>query len=356
MSDRQEADGPASSRRTRRAAAPRDRGRLQDRGTASAPDYRRQNKIPDYARHRGERAVDGVRQQGRRLRHRRGVHARPRHRREQVRTATTSRTRRARTSSPASATPCRSRSWRRAIPKSYDELREAMKTLESHYSDMCDIEFTVEEGRLWILQTRVGKRTAFGRVGHRLRHGRRGPDRRRRGAAARRRGNRLDELFKRGDRREPRTRRADRHGPQRIARARRSARCVHRRRGPGAGREGERVILVRRETTPDDYHGMVAAQGILTSRRRDELARGRRGARRGHPGGVRRRRDQASTAADEQFTANGTAVREGDVITIDGSPATSSSASCRSRNRRSRRRARATPRARTRCGVRSSAS
>src|SRR3989454_2114551 len=45
--------------------------------------------------------------------------------------------------------------------KSYDELRAAMDTLEKHYPDMCDIEFTIEKGVLWILQTRVGKRTAF---------------------------------------------------------------------------------------------------------------------------------------------------------------------------------------------------
>ena len=47
-------------------------------------------------------------------------------------------------------------------PASYKGLREVMDTLEGHYRDMCDIEFTIEKGRLWILQTRVGKRTAFG--------------------------------------------------------------------------------------------------------------------------------------------------------------------------------------------------
>ena len=47
-------------------------------------------------------------------------------------------------------------------PASYARLREVMHTLEQHYRDMCDIEFTIEQGRLWILQTRVGKRTAFG--------------------------------------------------------------------------------------------------------------------------------------------------------------------------------------------------
>ena len=47
-------------------------------------------------------------------------------------------------------------------PTSYAQLRDVMHTLEQHYRDMCDIEFTIEKGRLWILQTRVGKRTAFG--------------------------------------------------------------------------------------------------------------------------------------------------------------------------------------------------
>src|SRR5207245_2740381 len=46
-------------------------------------------------------------------------------------------------------------------PKSYEELRRGMDLLEKHYRDMCDIEFTIERGRLWFLQTRVGKRTAF---------------------------------------------------------------------------------------------------------------------------------------------------------------------------------------------------
>ena len=49
----------------------------------------------------------------------------------------------------------------RIDPESYRELIDVMTTLESHYRDMCDIEFTIEKGKLWILQTRIGKRTAF---------------------------------------------------------------------------------------------------------------------------------------------------------------------------------------------------
>ena len=58
--------------------------------------------------------------------------------------------------------------------KSYDQLVEIMARLEGHYRDMCDIEFTVEEGRLWMLQTRVGKRTAQAAFRHRGRPRRRG--------------------------------------------------------------------------------------------------------------------------------------------------------------------------------------
>ena len=70
---------------------------------------------------------------------------------------------------------------------SHDELLAIMSTLEHHYKDMCDIEFTVERGKLWMLQTRVGKRTAGGGVPDRRAHGRRGPHRHGRGAAPRQR-------------------------------------------------------------------------------------------------------------------------------------------------------------------------
>ena len=69
-------------------------------------------------------------------------------------------TRRARTSSPASAPPSRSTRWATTFPECHQQLLEVMQTLQSHYRDMCDIEFTIEQGRLFILQTRVGKRTA----------------------------------------------------------------------------------------------------------------------------------------------------------------------------------------------------
>ena len=66
--------------------------------------------------------------------------------------------------------------------KSYAELMDIMATLENHYKDLCDIEFTIERGKLWMLQTRVGKRTAGGRVPDRHAARRPGPDRPGRGA------------------------------------------------------------------------------------------------------------------------------------------------------------------------------
>ncbi|MGZ5318918.1 MAG: pyruvate, phosphate dikinase, partial [Actinomycetota bacterium] len=199
-------------------------------------------------------------------------------------------------------------------PASYGQLIEVMHTLEQHYRDMCDIEFTIEKGRLWILQTRIGKRTAFGEwvmAYEMLEDGLIDADT----ALLRVDANRLEELFKR---------RVDDAGATPIATGLNAS--------PGAatgkvvfsadeaqawGNRGEQVILVRRETTPDDYHGMIAAQGILTSA----------GGTNSHAAVVARGEGiPAVCGADEikldlagrRFSANGTAVSEGDVITIDG--------------------------------------
>jgi pyruvate,orthophosphate dikinase len=201
--------------------------------------------------------------------------------------------------------------------KSYAELRTTMDTLERHYRDMCDIEFTIEKGTLWILQTRVGKRTAFAEwimANEMLGESLIGADE----ALLRVDANRLEELFKRVISEEAAKRR------QPIARGLNAS--------PGAatGRvvfsaddaeehaaKGQRVILVRRETTPDDYHGMIAAQGILTSA----------GGTNSHAAVVARGEgipavcgadDIRIDMATRSFTAHGTRVAEGDHITIDG--------------------------------------
>jgi pyruvate,orthophosphate dikinase len=202
-------------------------------------------------------------------------------------------------------------------PASYAGLRSVMDTLEGHYHDMCDIEFTIEKGTLWILQTRVGKRTAFAEwvmAYDMLEEGLIEED----AALLRVDANRLEELFKRVIA----TKAKDEGSP--IAKGLNAS--------PGAatgkvvfsaddaqarGSAGEPVILVRRETTPDDYHGMIASQGILTSAGGTNshaavVARGE-----GIPAvcGADAIRFQAGGRA---FTANGTTVSEGDVITIDG--------------------------------------
>ncbi|HEX6844528.1 MAG TPA: pyruvate, phosphate dikinase [Actinomycetota bacterium] len=200
-------------------------------------------------------------------------------------------------------------------PASYAGLREVMATLEGHYRDMCDIEFTIEKGRLWILQTRIGKRTAFAEwvmAFEMLGEGLIDEDT----ALLRVDANRLEELFKR---------RVDADGGGAIAKGLNAS--------PGAAtgavvftadeaerrakEEGAAVILVRRETTPDDYHGMIAAQGILTSA----------GGTNSHAAVVARGEGIPAVCGADQiqidlasasFSANGTTVAEGDVITIDG--------------------------------------
>src|SRR5439155_10157826 len=202
-------------------------------------------------------------------------------------------------------------------PKSYRELRQTMDTLGKHYRDMCDIEFTIEQGTLWILQTRVGKRTAFAEwvmAYDMLEEGLIDATE----ALLRVDANRLIELFK--------------DVIEKDAKAKESPLTDGLNASPGAavgkvvfsaddaeewaGR-GEKVILVRRETTPDDYHGMIRSQGILTSA----------GGTNSHAAVVARGEGiPAVCGADairinvrsREFTANGTKVSEGDVITIDG--------------------------------------
>ncbi|MFN2562017.1 MAG: pyruvate, phosphate dikinase [Jatrophihabitans sp.] len=149
--------------------------------------------------------------------------------------------------------------------KSYDELLGIMQQLEEHYRDLCDIEFTIERGKLWMLQTRVGKRTAAAafRIATQLvDQGLIDMDE----AVSRVSGAQLAQLmFPRFDEKAA--------GRKKIAKGMNAS--------PGAAvgkvvfdsytavkwsRSGEDVILVRRETNPDDLNGMIAAAGILTSR------------------------------------------------------------------------------------------
>ena len=198
----------------------------------------------------------------------------------------------------------------------YAELMQIMATLENHYRDLCDIEFTIERGKLWMLQTRVGKRTA---------------------AAAFRIAIQLvdQDLI---DMDEALTRvtgeqlahlmfpRFDTSGD-----VKKIAKGISASPGAAVGKAvfesaraveqaaaGEDVILVRRETNPDDLHGMIAARGILTSR----------GGKTSHAAVVARGMGKTCVCgADEldmdvagrTFTApGGVTVSEGDLISIDG--------------------------------------
>jgi pyruvate,orthophosphate dikinase len=206
-------------------------------------------------------------------------------------------------------------------PRSWEELRRGMEVLERHYRDMCDIEFTIERGKLWFLQTRVGKRTALAEwvIAYDMwQEGLITVDE----GLLRLDAGRLEQLFKpviRADQKaseKPATRGLNASPGAAVGRAVFSADAA----AEWAAR-GERVILVRRETTPDDYHGMIRSQGILTSA----------GGTNSHAAVVARGEGiPAVCGADEvrierearAFTVNGTRVQEGDWITIDGTDGT----------------------------------
>jgi pyruvate,orthophosphate dikinase len=199
---------------------------------------------------------------------------------------------------------------------SYEQLLHIMGVLEGHYKDLCDIEFTIERGKLWMLQTRVGKRTAAAafRIATQLvDQGLIDLDE----ALIRVTGQQLAQLmFPRFDASADVAKIATGVSASPGAAAGKvvfdSARAVELRDA------GERVILVRRETNPDDLHGMIAAQGIWTSR----------GGKTSHAAVVARGMGKACVCGAEQldvdtaarkFTAPaGITVHEGDVISVDG--------------------------------------
>jgi len=205
-------------------------------------------------------------------------------------------------------------------PEAYSQLLDIMQTLERHYRDLCDIEFTVEKNKLWMLQTRVGKRTpgaAFRIATQLVDEGLIDLDE----ALMRVTGAQLVQLM----------------FPQFDANADREEIGKGMSASPGAAvgkavfdsatavewaARGEDVILVRRETNPDDLDGMIAARGILTSR----------GGKTSHAAVVARGMGKTCVCGAEDldvdtkkkvFTARGGArVEEGEVISIDGTTGT----------------------------------
>ncbi|MEV4093197.1 pyruvate, phosphate dikinase [Streptosporangium saharense] len=199
----------------------------------------------------------------------------------------------------------------------YDELMKIMATLENHYRDLCDIEFTVERGKLWMLQTRVGKRTAgaaFRIAVQLVDQGLIDLDE----AVTRVSGAQLAQLmFPRfdGDAKTPKITTGMNASPgAAVGKA-----VFSSERAVELAAAGEDVILVRRETNPDDLSGMIAAQGVLTSR----------GGKTSHAAVVARGMGKTCVCGAEElevstkerrFTApGGVVVSEGDVISIDGS-------------------------------------
>ncbi|SOE02056.1 pyruvate, phosphate dikinase [Blastococcus haudaquaticus] len=199
----------------------------------------------------------------------------------------------------------------------YDELMTTMSRLESHYRDLCDIEFTIERNKLWMLQTRVGKRgaaAAFVIATQLVDEGLIDMDE----AVRRVTGDQLAQLM----------------FPRFVSGGDATQLTQGMNASPGAAvgkavfsseeavkwaDRGEDVVLVRRETNPDDLSGMIAAQGVLTSR----------GGKTSHAAVVARGMGKTCVCGAEElqvdtkgrkFTApGGSVVNEGDVISIDGS-------------------------------------
>ncbi|MFC2608424.1 MAG: pyruvate, phosphate dikinase [Peptidiphaga gingivicola] len=201
--------------------------------------------------------------------------------------------------------------------KSYDELRAIMNKLETHYRDLCDIEFTIQQGKLWMLQTRVGKRTpaAAFRVATQLVDERLITSDE---AVTRVTGDQLTSLL----------------FPQFDKNAEKKVLTKGMPASPGAAvgeivlnneqaasrvAAGASVILVRRETNPDDLAGMVAASGVLTAR----------GGKTSHAAVVARGMGRCCVvgaedlAVDEEagtvhVKSQGVTLKAGDVVAIDG--------------------------------------
>ncbi|GAA4152852.1 pyruvate, phosphate dikinase [Actinomadura keratinilytica] len=206
----------------------------------------------------------------------------------------------------------------RLDPRSYAELLRIMETLENHYRDMCDIEFTIERGKLWMLQTRVGKRTAaaaFRIACQLLDQGLIDEDE----AVARVTGDQLAQLmFPRFDAAQADGSKLLTTGMNASPGAAVGKAVFSSERAVELAGQGQDVILVRRETNPDDLAGMVAARGVLTSR----------GGKTSHAAVVARGMGKTCVCGAEEldvdvraarFTApGGVTVQEGETISIDG--------------------------------------
>ncbi len=200
----------------------------------------------------------------------------------------------------------------RLDPESFHRLREIMATLERHYRDLCDVEFTIERGKLWMLQTRVGKRTAaaaFVIAAQLAEEGLITADE----ALTRVTGAQLAQLmfpaFDAAGAPEPLAVGVGASPGAAVGRVVFDSAAAAASTGP--------VILVRPETNPDDLPGMIAAAGVLTSR----------GGKTSHAAVVARGMGRTCVCGAEaltidvergEFTVGEHVVRAGEVISIDG--------------------------------------
>ena len=209
-----------------------------------------------------------------------------------------------------------------SFPEAFAQLQEISDKLEKHYHEMQDVEFTVEKGKLWMLQTRDGKRTAQAAVRiavDMVEEGRITKEE----AVTRISPEQIDFFLH------------PQFAPKGLELARSEGRMVARglNVSPGAAcgmvvfdanlaetwarDEGKKVIMVRPETKPDDVHGMLAAEGILTSR----------GGRTSHAALVARQFGKPAVVGvaeleidliRREMTVGEEVIREGDIISIDG--------------------------------------
>ncbi len=203
-----------------------------------------------------------------------------------------------------------------AMPETYAELRAVFDQLERHYRDMQDIEFTVEEGRLWMLQTRSGKRTAKAALKiavEMVREGLITQDE----AVLRVEPQQLDKLL------HPTL---DPDAPAEVfvtglpasPGAATGVVCLTADEAEALAREGKKTILVRTETSPEDVHGMHAAEAVVTVR----------GGMTSHAAVVARGMGTPCVCGASQLriddetrtiAAGGRTIAAGDVVTVDGS-------------------------------------
>ena len=204
-----------------------------------------------------------------------------------------------------------------SIPEIYDELFEIKNKLEQHYSDMQDIEFTIQEGKLWMLQTRVGKRNGVAAIKMAVdMHNENMIDKKT--ALMRVNPNQLDELLHPA---------LDKESEQNATILTKGLPA-----GPGGAKgrvvftaddaeswnaKGEKVILIREETSPEDVHGMHAAEAILTAR----------GGMTSHAALVARGWGKCCIVGcnelnisleKKELTVGNTIIKEGDWITMNG--------------------------------------